>query len=108
MDARCPKIKLGVMVGAWKGGIPNGYEKDNTQFDNLFPPEGFDFARIRQHADKLTFLHGDDDPYCPLEQAQYLAEQLAAPLTVVSHGHHLGSKFTELPEVWKLIEPMVH
>lgn len=105
MDERFPKIKLGVMVGAWKGDIPKGYEEDNTQFANLFPPEGFNFARIKQNADKLAFLHGDDDPYCPLEQAKYLAEKLDAPLTVVPNGHHLGAKFTELPEAWHIIEP---
>lgn len=107
MDERCPKIKFGVMVGAWKGGIPNGYEEDSTQFDNLFPPEGFDFAHIKQHADKLAFLHGSDDPYCPLEQAKCLAQQLGAPLTVVTKGHHLGSKFTELPAVWQLVESVL-
>jgi predicted alpha/beta hydrolase family esterase len=107
MDRRCPKIKLGVMVGAWAGDVPRGYEEDSTQFKDLFPSEGFDFARIKKNADKLTFLHGDDDPYCPLEQAKYLAEKLDAPITVVPNGHHLGAKFTELPEVWKIIERMV-
>lgn len=107
MDPRCPKIQLGLMVGAWAGGIPNGYDEGNTQFVHLFPPEGFDFERIQQHADQLAFLHGEDDPYCPLEQARYLAEQLDAPLTVVPNGHHLGARFNELPEVWQLIEPVL-
>lgn len=38
MDPRCPNIKLGVMVGAWAGGKPGGYDT-NEQFKNLFPPE---------------------------------------------------------------------
>jgi uncharacterized protein len=104
MDERCPKIKLGVMVGAWAGGTPESYGEKNTQFANLFPQEGFDFSRIKQNASELAFLHGSDDPYCPLEQAQYLSKQLDAPLTVVPNGHHLGARYTELAEVWKLIE----
>ena len=104
MDERCPRIKLAVVVSAWAGGKPDGYET-NEQFKNLFPSEGFDFAAIRQKADKIAFLHSSDDPYCPLSQAEYLAKQLEAPITAVPNGHHLGSRFTELPAVWSIIEP---
>lgn len=105
MDKRLPHVRLAVMVGAWKDGIPHGYPDDCTQFARLFPPEGFDFAAIKSKADKIAFLHGSDDPYCPLEQAKYLAEQLGAPITVVPNGGHLGLKYPELPEIWKIIEP---
>lgn len=104
MDERCPHIKLGVMVGAWAEGVPNGYEPDNQQFNDLFPPEGFDFDIIKSKADKLAFLHGNDDPYCPLEQARWLADSLDAEITVVQNGHHLGAKFKELPELWEIME----
>lgn len=108
MNPRCPHIRLGVMVGAWAGGSPvpgDGIVWDPGQFDGLFPPDGFDFAAIGANADKLAFLHGDDDPYCPLEQAQQLAKELGAPLTIKHEGHHLGAKFTELPELWEIIKP---
>ena len=104
MDERCPKVKMGVMVGAWAGGVPNGYDKDTKDFDNLFPPEGFDFERIKSKAEKFAFLHGDNDPYCPLEQAKFLAEKLDASLTVVPNGGHLGMQFTELPVLWDVIK----
>lgn len=104
MDERCPRVKLAVIVSAWAGGLPEGYEKDSTQFDDLFPPEGFDFARMKSKAECIAFLHSDDDPYCPFEQAKYLAEQLDAPLTTVHEGKHLGSDFTELPQVWEIIK----
>jgi predicted alpha/beta hydrolase family esterase len=103
MDERLPHVRLAVMVGAWKGDNPNGFPADTTQFDGLFPSEGFDFAAIKSRSDKIEFLHGDDDPYCPLEQAKHLAQQLDAPITVVPNGHHLGAKYTELPELWQLI-----
>jgi predicted alpha/beta hydrolase family esterase len=107
MDERCPKVKMGVMLGAWAGGVPNGYDKDTKDFDNLFPPDWFDFELIKSKAGKLAFLHGSDDPYCPLEQAQYLAGKLNAPITIVPNGHHLGAKYTELPELWDVIEPNI-
>ena len=105
MDERCPKIKLGLMVSAWDHGAPTGM--DAEQFTNLFAPGGFDFELIKSKADKLAFLHSADDPYCPLDQAKYLAEKLDAPLTIMEYAGHIGSMFTELPELWKIIEPVL-
>jgi predicted alpha/beta hydrolase family esterase len=103
MDERCPKIHLGAMVSAWEHGVPT--DMDYEQFARLFPEGGFDFAAIKQKADKLAFLHGADDPYCPLEQAEYLAKSLDAPLTVIQNGGHLGDKFPQFPQLWQVIEP---
>jgi predicted alpha/beta hydrolase family esterase len=115
MDERCPHIRLGVMVGAWESNdispTPEQIEAykqaglSRVQFVDTFPPEGFDFELIKSKADKLSFLHGDDDLYCPVEQAQYLASRLDAPITLVPDGQHLGSRFTELPELWDIIKP---
>lgn len=105
MDERCPQVEMAIMVSAWKSGVPLRYEKDNQQFVDLFPPEGFNFEIIKQKADKIAFLHSDNDPYCPLGQAKYLAEQLNAPLNIVHNGDHLGSKFKELPQLWDILEP---
>lgn len=102
MDERCPKIKLGVMVGAWAGEKLNG-EFENGQFDKLFPDAGFDFELIKSKADKLAFLHSNDDPYCPLEQAQYLADELDAPITVLHGAGHISRGFKEKPEIWDTI-----
>lgn len=104
MDPRCPKIAQAILVGAWAGGLPNGYDTDTKQFDKLFPTDGFDFELIKHKVNKLDFVHGDDDPYCPLEQAVYLSTQLGASLTVINEGHHLGSKFSELPKLLELLE----
>lgn len=104
MDPRCPKIALGIAVSAWSGGVPKGFEERSFQFEKLFPPSGFDFALIKEKADKLAFIHSDNDPYCPMEQAAYLAEQLGAPLKIVHNGDHLGSPLEELPEIWEIIQ----
>lgn len=102
MDERCPKIKLGGMVSVWAHGTPAGMVDE--QFVNLFPKGSFDFETIRSKADKLVFLHSRDDPYCPLEQAEYLAKKLDGPLTVIENGGHLGDKFQQFPQLWQTIE----
>lgn len=111
MDPRCPHVKLGAMVSAWANNNPSQEEAlhlkelglDVAQFTELFPPENFDFEMIKNNADKLIFLHGAKDPYCPLEQAEYLAGELHAQLAIVPDGDHLGEKYPELPELWQLI-----
>jgi predicted alpha/beta hydrolase family esterase len=103
MDKRCTKIKLGVMVSAWDHGVPDGM--DTKQFAELFPQGGFDFETIKHKADKLAFLHSRDDPYCPLDQAEYLSESLEAPLVILDSGGHLGgSKADGFEELWKVVE----
>ena len=104
MDERCPKVKLAICVGAWAEGYPNGDEWDDGQFDNMFPSEGFDFDLIKQKAERIEFIHGDDDPYCPLDQAKYLANKLNAPIKIVPGAGHFSDDYLELPEVWELIE----
>jgi len=112
LDERCPHIKLGVMASAWATMDTDVSEIDIEkwqqaqleieQFKGLFPSEGFDFELIKSKADKLAFVHGDNDPYCPVKQATYLADELDASLTLVPNGGHLGVQ--ELPELWQVIE----
>lgn len=104
MDDRCPHIKLGAMVGAWSH--MQDTDLDIDQFKHLFPPEGFDFPLIKSKADKLVFLHGDNDPLCPLAQARWLAEQLDSEITIVPYaGHFYGKDWHEIPQLMHLLEP---
>jgi predicted alpha/beta hydrolase family esterase len=102
MDDRCPHIKTGVLVGAW--AHMDGTDLDREQFRDLFPPEGFDFAKITSKASELVYLHGDDDPFCPLDQAKWLAEQTGSEIVIVPGGHHLGNTHPELPQLTDILE----
>jgi predicted alpha/beta hydrolase family esterase len=93
------------MVGAWMSGMPKNFPAEPEVFAHLFPRHGFKFRRIRSNADHLAFLHGSDDPYCPIEQAVTLATKLKAPMMIVPDGGHLGARYTELPQVWSIVEP---
>lgn len=90
MDARCPSLAGAVMVGAWAHNEDTDMETD--QFKDTFPPNGFDFSLIKSKTKKLLFLHGSNDPYCPLEQAKWLAEQLGSDIVVIQGGGHLGGE----------------
>jgi predicted alpha/beta hydrolase family esterase len=104
MNPRCPHIRLGVAVSAWPGGDPLSDEFEPGQFSGLFASNGFDIPAIKAKVDRLAFLHGAKDPYCPVEATRGLAKELDAPITIMSDAEHF-SGITELPELWQLIEP---
>lgn len=102
MDNRFPAIKTGVVVGSWHTCAKPWTPPE--QFKDLFPKDGFDFEKIQSKSKKLIFVHGDNDPYCPIEQAKWLAEQTNSEIVTIPNGHHLGSKFKELPELVQILE----
>ena len=42
----------------------------------------FDFEKIKKHSKEFIFIHSDNDPYCPLDHAKYLAEKLNGKLII--------------------------
>lgn len=98
-DERCPKIKTGVLVGAWS------QSDKQSNFGNLFPQNGFNFPLIKQKAQKLLFIHGDNDPLCPLEQAKWLAEKTESEIVIVPGGQHFSMNIDPIYSTFpKLIE----
>jgi predicted alpha/beta hydrolase family esterase len=101
-DDRCPHIKAGVLVGAWSHMEET--DLDREQFKDLFPDDGFNFETIKQKAGELIYLHGDDDPFCPLKQAKWLSSQTHSELIIIPKGQHLGSTHVELPQLLNALE----
>jgi predicted alpha/beta hydrolase family esterase len=93
-------IKAAFLVSAFKDNL--GWEA----LQGLFT-EPFDFVRVKQHCSKFVYLHADNDPYCDLEHAKYLAAQTGGELHIRSgQGHfntELGPQYTQFPELLRLI-----
>lgn len=70
--------------------------------------EPFDFEVIKKKADKFVFLHSDNDPYCPIGHAKYLAEQVGGELIVKSGQGHFNTEISEqykaFPELLEIIK----
>ena len=96
------KINKVYLVGAFNGDLgwselKNFYEKP------------FDFELIKTKANQFIFIHSDNDPYCPLEHAQFLAQQTDGELIVIPGQKHfsvstMGEKYTEFPELLSKIK----
>lgn len=67
----------------------------------------FRWSAIHAHAQKLLFVHSDDDPYVPLAQAQFVANNCQAELIMIpGQGHFNLEKsegFKEFPKLLELI-----
>ena len=108
-DERCPPIKTAVLVSVWantaKANLNHG-GLTRERFKDLFPQDGLNLGMIKSKANHLLFIHSDNDPYCPLEQAEWLAKQTSSQIIVVSGGDHLNYKagFSELPQLTKTLD----
>jgi hypothetical protein len=59
----------------------------------------FDFEKIKKKAKEFIFIHSDDDPYCPLDHAKYLAEKLAGKLIIKNNQGHFSGKDVKVPVI---------
>lgn len=94
------KIKAAILVSAFKDSL------NWDALDGLFV-EAFAFDAMKQHCSKFTFIHSDNDPYCPIEHAEYLAKQTGGELIVIEgQGHfntELGPQYSQFPRILDMI-----
>ncbi len=65
----------------------------------------FDWQAIHNNVRHLLFVHSDDDPYVPLDQAQYVADNCKAELVLIAgQGHFNLEKSKDYQQFPKLIE----
>jgi len=95
------KVDKAILVGAFRDnlGVPG--------LSRLFDEE-FDFKKIKTKANRFVFIHSDNDPYCPLDHAEYLSRQLDGELIVKPGEAHFsistaGEKYKEFPLVLDLL-----
>jgi len=70
--------------------------------DRIFDID-FDFGKIKQNCKDIVFIHSDNDPYCPLEQAEYLSKKTNGKLIVMPGQKHFNIEaspdFSRFPEI---------
>lgn len=106
-----PHVKAAVFVGFF---VNNDYIENNPpewytpgQFKNLFPPEGFNFAKVKEKSEHRYVIHSDNDPYCDPKLAADTAKLIGAELRIVPGGKHLSKNsggYIELPEIIEVLE----
>lgn len=65
----------------------------------------FDWTAIQQGVKELLFIHSDNDPYVPLNQAQFVATNTGAEIVVIpGEGHFNLERSEEYKQFPKLLE----
>lgn len=89
------------LVGAFRNDL-----KWDSLKDLFITP--FNFEKIKTRAKHFVFIHSDNDPYCPLEHAQYLSEKLGGELIIRPGQKHfsvstMGDIYRKFPFLLDLI-----
>lgn len=95
-------INMAVLVGSFKDNL------GREDLSDLFI-KPFDFEKIKKHAKKFILIHSDNDPYCPLDHAKYLAKKLQGELLIKEGQEHFsysagGPKYKKFPSLLELID----
>lgn len=95
------KVKASYLVGSFKDNL------GRDDLSELFA-HPFDFDKIKQKSRAFYFIHSDNDPYCPLEHAQFLHAQIGGDLIILPGQKHFsvgtfGPSYTEFPYLRNLI-----
>lgn len=94
-------INTAILVSAFRNSL--GWES----LDELFI-KPFDFEKIQKKAGKFVLIHSDNDPYCPIDHPEYLADKLGAELIIKpGQGHfntEIGPQYKQFPDLLDIIK----
>lgn len=102
------KINTAILAGAFTKRLSQdpSWEMLSGLFD-----KPFDFESIKQKAKHFIFIHSEDDPYCPIEQAEELHDKIGGEFIRFEGMKHFGvkldSRFTKFPELLDIIKQKV-
>lgn len=93
-------VKTVVLVGVFRGDL--GWESLHGMNKDI------DMQKVKKKADRFIVVHSDDDPYCPMDGAKWVADQLNASMKIF-HGmghfsYSLDSRFKVFPELLEIIK----
>ena len=99
----CPNIKGIVLVS---GTI----QKTNNKKIEGFLKKDFDFKKIKSNVKKVVVIHGDNDQWVPVINAEITAKKLNGELILVKNGGHLNgsSGWNTLPQCFDSLLKMMN
>lgn len=90
------------------GNLPREYAAITWDANDRLFDVAFDYEAIKKRTHKLLFVHSDTDPYVPLEQAQYVADNCGGEMVVIPDQGHFnleqGPDYKKFPKLIELLE----
>lgn len=98
------RVRAAILVGSFTERLAE--DPSWGMLADLFS-EPFNYEKIKQQAGEFVFIHSEDDPYCPIEQAEFLHKQLGGEfIRYKDKGHfsyELDVQFSKFPELLDII-----
>lgn len=95
--AETNKIKGSVLISPCYTDLGDDLEKQSGYYDNPW-----DWESIKNNQNKIALFYGNDDPFIPQEQFEFIASKLNPDVFKIPHGKHF-IEFTEFPQLLEYI-----
>lgn len=96
-------IGTAILVGTFRGSLGR---EDLKGVDVKF-----NYQKIKRDVRRFIVIHSDNDPYCPLDGAKWIANQLNAEFILLPgqqhFSYHLDPKYKRFPQLIKIIRQKV-
>lgn len=97
-------IKAAILVSAFKDDL--GWET----LKGLFK-KPYDFDAIKKHCQQFIYIHSDNDPYVPINHAEFLVAETNGKLVEFEGQGHFNTKlspdYKQFPEILDIIKDIV-
>ena len=103
------KINTAILVGSFTKKLAE--DPDWSALMGLFE-KPFEYELIKTKAKQFIFIHSDDDPVCPIEQAKELHQKVGGEFIMIPNSQHFsisrsGMRFKKFPEILPIINQYV-
>ncbi|MFA6005346.1 MAG: alpha/beta hydrolase [Patescibacteria group bacterium] len=93
--AETNKLKGSVLIGPSYTDLGDEMEKQSGYYD-----KPWDWESIKNNQDKIALFYGDDDPYIPQEQFEFITQHLNPTVFKIHEGKH----FIEYTDFQRLLD----
>lgn len=94
------QVRAAFLLGVFKGDL------DWPALRKVDIP--FNYQKIRSKAQNFYVIHSDNDPHCPLEDAQWIGQQLNAEFILLPGMQHFSAsieeRFKRFPELLEILD----
>ena len=96
--AESNKIKGSVLISPSYTDLGDDLEKQSGYYD-----KPWNWKAIKKNQEKIALIYGDNDPFIPQEQFEYISKELSPTIIRIPGGKHF-IEYTSFPELLKYIK----
>ncbi len=95
--AESNKLGGSVLIAPSYTDLDNELERQSGYFD-----KPWDWEKIKKNQNKIALVYGDNDPYVPQEQFEFISSKLNPRLIKIPNGKHF-QEYSKLPQLLSYI-----